>query len=136
MSNLRKRLADEICRFESYVKPSNWFAEEVCDLACKYGGLDEMPLKAMIPLARLSTEGTLDTSALSRVSSMETSEVEECIDALLANELVRGVTAGYEATDSGKEAFAALGEKWVIRLRFEYQGRLSNLESLHMELRK
>lgn len=134
MRDVRIELANELFFGNTSLHPDRWLTEELNDLALRISGLDEIPVTALIVLARLSAFGTSDERALSTATGMSADTVLERLEALEEFGFVTAKDNSYEATARGDEAFIAIGRKMVVRKRFEMKRQYDHLDQLYQNL--
>lgn len=134
--NTRKELAELICHGSSVLNPRKWLAQEVNDLATRITHLDEIPLQAILVLAKLVADGDSDTSNFGLALDLDANELGKSLDALDEFKFVEGTLKGFKATELGEQAIDNIGQKMVNRELFEMKARLQQLESLSEHLTK
>jgi len=134
MSDLKKKMAEEICFGDASIDPKKWFAQEINNLALKFAGLDEIPILAVLPLAHLSANGPADEQGLARAIGIGQAEVTTYLEALCEFKFVKECATGYEATEIGEKAFSSIGQNVIIRKRFEMKNHLEHLDQLYKKI--
>lgn len=133
---MHKGLAELICHSNAVVNPQKWLAEEACDLAFRIHHLDEIPAQAILPLAKLVEIGDSSLRTLTLSLDIDELMLAKYIEALCEFNFVEEAGKGFKATEAGKKAFEAVGERMVTRMLFEFKGQLEHLERLQRQLHK
>lgn len=130
MVNMRQRLAELICHGDAILDPKKWLGEEVCHEALNIPHLDEIPLQAVFPLAKLVEKGECDARKLALATGIDESKVDEYLEALCEFKFAEKTLNGYKSTQTGEQAFEAIGKRMVNRELFEVGRRLEQLKNL------
>lgn len=134
MTNEIQELAVLICHGDAVLDPKKWLAEEASDLATRIPHLDEIPPQAILPLAKLVSDGPSDARRLSLALDIDEAKLDEYLDALCEFKFAEWTGIDHKATTAGEEAFKAVGEQMVERELFQVKARLQQLEQLRQHL--
>ena len=134
MFNILDELAALICHGDAVLDPKKWLAEEVSNLATRIPHLDEIPPQAILPLAKLVSDGESDIKRLALALNIDEAKLDEYLDALCEFKFAEWTGVGHKATTAGEDAFKAVGERMVQRELFQVKARLQQLGQLHRHL--
>jgi Holliday junction resolvasome RuvABC ATP-dependent DNA helicase subunit len=134
MPNISKMIADQIRSSTVSLKYKKWFDEEVNDLALKFSGLDEFSSQAVLPLIHIAANGKTSLERLAIAFDMEEDTLNGYMQSLCEFNFAQEAGDGFTATPLGEQVFKAIGQKMVIRERFELTTRLVKLDSLYKQL--
>lgn len=107
-----------------------WLAEEASNLATRFPHLDEIPSRALLPLAKLVADGASNAGSLTQALEIDADKLDEYLDALCKFNLVEKTFSGYKATAAGEQAFEVVSRTMVKREVFEMDRRLKHLRRL------
>lgn len=134
MPNLPKDIADVICFTATHLDPGSWLAKEVAVLALTIPHLDEIHPQALLPLAKLVEMGPSDAKRLARVLHIDEPTLEVYLDALCEFNFAQLTVNGYEVTQSGGQAFSAVGDRMIVQVRNELKRNLDKYEQLYQSM--
>lgn len=134
MFNMRKELAVLICSGEAVLNPKKWLADEASDLATRIPHLDEIPSQAILPLAKLVVDGESNARKIALATDIDEAKLEDYLDALCEFKFAEKTWNGYKATQTGEQAFEAIGQRMVARELFQVNARLQQLGRLRQHL--